>query len=65
MFAPRVKQFLLGIGLLTVLGTLALLGLVAYLWWDAGRQAAAIDTDGDFETASVGSGAEADTEPVE
>lgn len=30
----RVKQLLMGIGLLTVLGLLAMATLIAYLWWD-------------------------------
>jgi hypothetical protein len=65
MSTTRIKQLLMGIGLLTVLGTLALFSLVAYLWWDAGRQAADIDTDADVETASADSGVEAATDPVE
>ena len=65
MFTARIKQILMGIGLLTVLGTLVLLGIVAYLWWDAGRQAAKIDTDADFQTESTDSSVKTDTEPVE
>ena len=65
MFATRIKQLLMGIGLVTILGTLVLLGIVAYLWWDAGRQAAKINTDADFETESTDSSVKTDTEPVE
>lgn len=47
MSADRIKQVLMGIGLLTVIGALAMAGLIAYLWWDAGRQTA--DIEADFE----------------
>ena len=50
MAATRLKQLLMGIGLLTVLGVLAAVGLVAYLWWDAETTAAEIEAEAEFDS---------------
>lgn len=50
MPSKRLKQVLMGIGLLTVLGVLAMAGLIAYLWWDAKDAMEEVDTETDFET---------------
>ena len=50
MAAKRLKQLLMGIGLLTVLGVLTAAGLVAYLWWDAETTAAEIEAEAEFDS---------------
>lgn len=47
--AKRTKQALLLVGLLTVVGALAMVGVVAYLWWDARGEAEEFEADPDFE----------------
>jgi len=51
----RLKQVLMGIGLMTVLGMLAVGGLIAYLWWDTQdvtvENSPGADFDDDFDTA--------------
>jgi hypothetical protein len=49
MSATRIKQVLTCIGLLTIIGTLGLAGLITYLWWDAGRQMTDVNTDHDSD----------------
>jgi hypothetical protein len=66
MSAQRLKQVLMGIGLLTVIGVLAMVGLVAYVWWDTRTEMAGIDTDVDVDTDAEfdvdGAGEEAGTD---
>lgn len=38
----RLKQLLMVTGLLTLLGVAAMIGLVAYLWWDSRDVAAEV-----------------------
>lgn len=68
MSTDRIKQVLMGIGLLTVLGILTLAGVVAYLWWDAERQMADIETDSietDMEGETVPGDAESGSERID
>lgn len=68
MSTDRIKQALMGIGLLTVLGILTLAGVVAYLWWDAERQMADIETDSietDMEAETASGDAESGSERID
>ena len=47
----RIKQALIGIGLLTVLGVITLVGTSAYLWWDTRATDVGTDFDDDLETS--------------
>lgn len=59
MALTRVKQLLMAIGLATVLGALAVVGLVGYLWYDT--QSIDADATADFD-ASVDSSVDVDTD---
>ena len=47
--AERTKQALMLVGLLTVVGALAMIGVVVYLWWDARGDGEEFEADADFE----------------